>query len=184
MKKFTISSMFIFAVVTLFTSGCATYTTHFDYDPEVRFVELTNYDWLSSPAGSGEVNELVVKRIKAAVEMQLEEKGYIKDNSQPDFLIALRGGRETKVDVVDWGYTYRGPNHYNRGYSAQRDRIDVYKYEEGTLIIDFVDAATRELTWRGSVTGVIDPAATPEKRDKVVNEAVARVLANFPPPVK
>ena len=169
--------------VALTVLGCATYTTHYDYDPQVRFVELKNYDWLE-PVNKGQVlNELTVKRIITAVDNQLAGKGYSMDSGNPDFLVAIHGGTEKKVDVVDWGYSYRGFENYRYSTYSRNRRIDVYEYEEGTLIIDFVDGDTRELIWRGSVTKVIDPKANPEKREKVINEAVAKALENFPPPV-
>ena len=184
MKNFGRLSAVILSVMALSTLGCATYTTTYDYDPAVRFAELRNFDWLNSPGSSQAVDELTVKRIKAAVESQLAEKGYSMDTSNPDFLIAAHGGKEKKVDVVDWGYTYRGNNRYNYGYDGRNRQIDVYQYQEGTLILDFVDATSRELIWRGSVSKVIDPDASPEKRDKTVNEAVTKVLEKFPPPAK
>ena len=177
-------SAVILSVMALLTLGCATYTTNYDYDPSVQFTELRNFNWLNPPGSGQAMDELTVKRIKAAVERELAEKGYSMDTSNPDFLIAAHGGKETNVDVVDWGYTYRGTNHYNYGYARGGRRIDVYEYQEGTLILDFVDATSRELIWRGSVSKVIDPNASPEKRDKTVNEAVTKVLDNFPSVVK
>jgi hypothetical protein len=184
MKNIGILSVLIFSLMVLTTAGCATYTTHYDYDPGVRFEELSNYDWLNPPDTGQPVNELTIKRIKAALEKQLTVLGYSMATSNPDFLIAIHGGKQTKINVVDWGYTYRGNEQYHYGYTHRAQRVDVYEYEQGTLILDFVDAASQELIWRGTVTGVIDPNPTPEKRDKVINEAVAKVLENFPPPVE
>lgn len=164
-------------------AGCATYTTQYDYDPEARFEELGTYNWLNPPGKGQAVDELTLKRIKASLERHLAQKGYSIVTSNPDFLIAIHGGKEKKVNVVDWGYTYRGNEHYRYGYAPREKQINVYQYETGTLILDFVDAASQELIWRGSVSKVIDPNPTPEKRDKVINEAVARVLEKFPPPV-
>ena len=52
---------------------------------------------------------------------------------------------------------------------------------EGTLIIDFVEPNSKNLLWRGAAKGVFDNARTPEKRDKMINEAVQKILQNFPP---
>jgi hypothetical protein len=185
MKRNLILSALLLVIGVLYISGCATYTTRYDYDPQVRFAELTSYDWLTT-AGKGQtVDELVLKRIKTALKGQLAAKGYKMDISNPDFLIAIHGGKEKKVDVVDWGYDYRGYDHYRygyHGYGSRQRRIDVYEYEEGTIILDFVDSTSRELIWRGSVTKVLNADPTPEKREQMINEAVARVLENFPPP--
>jgi hypothetical protein len=54
-------------------------------------------------------------------------------------------------------------------------------YEVGTLILDFVDADSRELIWRGSAEAVMDVSVGPEYRKKKINEAVGMVLTYFPP---
>ena len=52
---------------------------------------------------------------------------------------------------------------------------------EGTLIIDMIDASTKQLVWRGSATGVLDENPSPEKVTQNVNNAVAAILAQYPP---
>lgn len=183
MKNIGMLSMLLLFAIGLATAGCATYTTHYDYDPEARFEELSNYDWLNPPDVDQGVVEFTIKRIQTAMEKQLTEKGYSLDTSNPDFLIAIHGGKEKIINVVDWGYTYRRNYRYNYSYPLNQG-IDVYEYEEGTLIIDFIDAASQKLIWRGSVIKALDSNPTPEKREKVINEAVSRALENFPPPGK
>ncbi len=98
----------------------------------------------------------------------------------PDFLIALHTGKQAKVNIRDWGYSH---GRYGRDWGATGgSRIDVYQYEEGTIMLDFVDAESRELIWRGTATAEIDLQRTPEERDKLVDEGVTEMLKNFPPP--
>jgi len=72
------------------------------------------------------------------------------DTANPVFVISLHGGKEKKVNEVDWDYDYRvyDPSY---GHACRDQRIDVYQYEEGSLILDFVDATSLELIWRGPV---------------------------------
>jgi len=37
------------------------------------------------------------------------------------------------------------------------------------------------LAWRGSVSGVLETNPTPEKMDKNVNEAMAKMFSQYPP---
>ena len=60
--------------------------------------------------------------------------------------------------------------------------VDVYQYTEGTLILDLIEAKSKQLVWRGMAQGTIDENASPEQRERRLNEAVMRMLANFPPP--
>jgi Holliday junction resolvasome RuvABC endonuclease subunit len=48
-------------------------------------------------------------------------------------------------------------------------------------IIDVIDMNKKELVWRGTGTGVINPNATVEERTTNINNAVAQILAQFPP---
>jgi hypothetical protein len=48
----------------------------------------------------------------------------------------------------------------------------------GTLLIDVIDAHTNELIWRGTASGIVDPGKTAEQ----IQDVVARMLVNFPPP--
>jgi len=59
--------------------------------------------------------------------------------------------------------------------------IDVYQYEEGSLVLDVIDPAQSELVWRGTASKAIDRSWTPEERETEVREAVRALLAEFPP---
>lgn len=167
-------------------AGCATYRVRYDYETGVEFGRYRTFDWMAPPRPDAEISSLTIRRIRTAVQTRLREKGYDRDEADPDFLIAAHTGRETKIDVVDWGYHYGGFHRYHLGYHMgyfhPGYRIDVYQYQQGTLILDFVDRDSREMIWRGTVTRVIDPDLTPEERERVIGEAVSRVLENFPPP--
>ncbi len=159
--------------------ACSTISVNYDYDRGADFTVLRTYDWLPIPPEAG-VDGITVKRIINAVDAGLEAKGFTRTSEAPDFLIAAYGEKVTKVQVRDRGYDY-GRYRY-RGYPGLEDRrIDVYQYEEGTLILDFVDAHKSELIWRGSASAVIDPYASPEKRERQISEAVEKMLGNFPP---
>jgi hypothetical protein len=45
------------------------------------------------------------------------------------------------------------------------------------------DSAKHDLVWRGVASKTIDPKAKPEKRQKNLDKAVAKLLKNYPPPV-
>ena len=51
----------------------------------------------------------------------------------------------------------------------------------GTLIIDVFDAAERELVWRGSGEGRVNQARSPEDRQERIDDAVRKILRDFPP---
>jgi hypothetical protein len=179
--------------MSLLLSGCSGITVDYDFDAGQDFTRMRTYDWLPMPEKT-KMDVFSVKRIKRAVERELAAKGLSRSRETPDFLIALHGGRRREVDIVEWGYAYaphgyyhgshrRGRRYYGGGprYYEYRRGIDAYAYEVGTLILDFVDADSRELIWRGSAEAVMDISVGPERREKKINKAVGMVLMYFPP---
>ena len=65
-------------------------------------------------------------------------------------------------------------------YLSQPDRSR-FQSEEKALTIDFVDPKSKELIWRGAAKAFLDPKETPEKQEKLVNEAEQKILKNFSP---
>jgi len=54
----------------------------------------------------------------------------------------------------------------------------------GQLDLDMYDSANKRLVWRGTVSKTLDPNAKPEKRQKNLDNAVAKLLKNYPPKKK
>ena len=165
----------VLLLLLLLAAGCsAIYDVSHDYDREADLNQLRSYDWLPIPEGA-EADDLVLGRVKRAVNAEMAEKGIRTATANPDFLIATHAGSEEKVTQRDWGYTYS--SYWHRGGGRSR----AFRYQEGTLVLDFVDADTKQLIWRGQAKGFVDKNSNPEKDDKLVNEAVQKILKNFPP---
>jgi hypothetical protein len=105
-------------------------------------------------------------------------RGMAEDPSAPGVLVVYHVGFKDKIQVTDWGYNY---SPYYWGYGGGR-QLDVYQYQEGTLIIDVVDAGTKNLIWRGTGTKVIENTQlTPEQMKARIDEIVHKIMASFPP---
>jgi hypothetical protein len=169
--------MRVLALVLL--AACSTVSTSFDYDTSFDFSKLKSYRWADVPS-KADANPFAVQRANAAVETQLKAKGYVPATGTPDFLVATYVGQRSRIQVTDWGYGY-GPRAAWYGPGAG---VDVYEYEEGSLIVDIVDARSKRLVWRGSAIAVVDPGATPDERTERIQEAVAKMFKDFPPPRK
>ena len=60
-------------------------------------------------------------------------------------------------------------------------REQTVEYEAGTLVIDFVDARTQRVIWRGwAQTELQELLRDPERMSKTVNQAVIRMLQQLP----
>jgi hypothetical protein len=54
----------------------------------------------------------------------------------------------------------------------------------GQLDLDMYDSANHDLVWRGVASKTIDANAKPDKQQKNLIKAVAKLLKNYPPRVK
>jgi len=60
--------------------------------------------------------------------------------------------------------------------SATSSTIDV-----GTLAVDMYDPSTKQLVWTGRATKTLNPSSNQEKNQKNLNNAMAKLLKNYPP---
>ena len=54
----------------------------------------------------------------------------------------------------------------------------------GQLALDMYATSPKALVWRGVASKTLDTKAKPEKQQKNLEKAVAKVLKNYPPKVK
>ena len=132
--------------------------------PELAFSTLHTFRMLPSPArrdgrpvtGSDDPmidNSIANRAIRERVVKTLEERGYVAEEKNPDFDVALYAAAREKLDVTVWDYGYPiAPRWY--GYYP-RSTQTVTQYTEGSVVIDLVNPRTRELIWRGTGTATL-----------------------------
>jgi hypothetical protein len=122
------------------------------------------------------VSGLVAQRIRKAVDAELEKEGLAVTEGDPDLLVAFHTGVKDKINVTDWGYSY---GDYYWGWGGRQ--IDVYQYQQGSLVVDLIDFQTKELVWRGWAQKTLDENPTPQKTDRTIQEAVSKMFQRYPP---
>ncbi|MHC4972744.1 MAG: DUF4136 domain-containing protein [Planctomycetota bacterium] len=175
------------AVAALLLAACSSVQVSTDFDPGADFAALKTYAWLprkAQPTGDPRLDStLLHERIRSAVDAQLAERGYKKTAAgRADFHVAYHTAVERKMDVdtIYRGYGY-GPDI--GGWNAGHETV-VFEYDQGTLLLDFLHPRSHRLLWRGSASAVVSESSTPEKRTKLINSAVAKLLDRFPPEQK
>jgi len=163
----------------LFAAGCSGLSTTTDYDPATDFSKLKSWAWFEAGPPNANVDTLTDTRIRGAVEAELVGKGLRKvDSGTPDFAVKYHAAVQQKVEhrptTVSVGYGWR---YGHVGVSSS----DVNVYSEGTLVVDFIHLQKKELLWRGTVSGAVEPQRSPQERTARIQEAVAKMLAQFPP---
>jgi hypothetical protein len=166
-------------------TGCATGPRiSSDVDPSADFSRYRSFAFYSPLAIESQgYTTLVSGRMKAAARAQMESRGYAYDEKSPDLWVNLNAFMQEKTDVVstpevdyDYYYSYRARRYVAVPY--WRDRTDVYRYTEGTLNVDLVDARQNKLVWEGVAVG--RARAKPEERAARIDAAITDIFARFP----
>lgn len=156
-----------------------------DYVEGTDFVPYRTWDYMPNQGSTANAasNQLVDQRLRAAVERTLGEKGFRRDTSDPDFYVGyqLILDNETTYETVNdyWGTGWGYGGMYGGGMTSSRTRE--INYTVGTLVVDFFDADERQLIWRGTAEGTIEPQNTPAERQAQADNAVRAILDQFPP---
>ncbi len=193
-QKVRILSVLITITSLLVFTGCATVTSHSDWDTSANFSALQTYSWVPGQqplTGDARIdnNTLLDQRVRQAVNTVLTSKGYIKTDTNPDFWVSYSAAIEAKIDAVtmpSYGYAtpYVGPYgeaRYDYSGMWSGSTTSVMQYDEGSLILDVADAKTRRLIWRGTVSDVVDPSRSPEKKQQIIEQAISKAFSEFPP---
>jgi hypothetical protein len=139
---------------------------------------------------AAQVSDIVDKQIKTTLDAELVKKGLTKvENDPADLYIGYQAGVSQEKQFTsyssDWGY---GGGWYGRGWygggmstttTGQTSTIYI-----GQLAFDMYDVAKKQLVWRGLASKTLDQKAKPDKQQKNLTKAVAKLLKNYPPPVK
>jgi hypothetical protein len=163
-------------------SGCSNVHVETDWDPEADFAALRTWAWLEHASQETDhpllKSPLLHERVQRAVEDELGMRGYRQVSAnQADFRVGYHMSLEQKLDVLTidrmYGYGRWGGWTYPETY--------VTEYQEGTLILDVVDARRGKLAWRGWAARPIYEQPSPEESEKNIREAVAAILERYPP---
>ena len=152
-----------------------------DYDSAADFAALKTFNWMPA-TGNAAGDELLVKKIRNTVDVQLQAKGRRMAADNPDFLIGMAlSGKTTYGGSTAVGMSVGIPVGRAGSVSVGGGKSQAHEKKEGTLVMDFVDAKTKSLVWRATAVVAVSPTASPEEKQRQINEVIAAMLAHFPP---
>ncbi|MCH7680729.1 DUF4136 domain-containing protein [candidate division KSB1 bacterium] len=169
----------LLSLLLVATMNCSRMRVKQEYNEGFDFSRMKTFTWLEQPEKPFEylTNPIanwqqIDKQIKEAVNRELERRGYIRTFEGPDFSITYHLRVQDKI--------YSHDQSYRTDYRT--DKSVRLSYREGTLVLDFVDAETSELLWRGSASRTVSQAEPdPEDTQEKITTAVQRMLESFPP---
>jgi hypothetical protein len=178
------------AASLLVLGGCASGPdVRVEYDRTVDFTHYQTFGFVS-PLGTDRngYQSMVSQYLTAATQREMEARGMRRVSSNPQLLVNFNAAltekmRVTATPVPVVGIGYGGYYGYRAGmYGAwplYQDWTTVSPYNEGTLNIDIVDAARKQMVWEGVVTDIV----TQEMLDNMqasIDAAVAAAFAKYP----
>ncbi len=187
MKRISLLAAIALSVLGL--SSAWAQDVRYNFDKNTDFAKFKTYKWVVLKDATP-MNSLVDKEIKNAIDTELAAKGLTKVvDGASDLYVGYQGAVEHEKQFTSfdssWGYGggwYRG-GWYGGPYSGISTGQTTTIYI-GQLAVDIYDSANKDLVWRGVVSKTLDPKAKPDKQEKNLNKAVAKLMKNYPPKVK
>lgn len=157
----------------------------YNYVAGTDFSKYKTYKWVRVP-NAQYPNSILDGQIMQAIDTQLAAKGLTKTEDNPDlyvvYQVAVNQEKQwntysTGGDMWGWG-GWRGWGGMSTS-TTTTSTINV-----GTLNCDIYDVATKKQIWRGEASKTLGSGKDPQKVQKNLNKAMAKLFKKYPPPVK
>lgn len=162
---------------------------------DVDFSEFDSFAYLPGIENdTSEYRTIFEDRVVQEVNHQMESRGYHLDPDDPDLLVLVKTmfDQEDRLERRPVARTY---NYYTPGFYTTRPLGPVYytnynaiprvsgysgiqevEYTEGTFVVDIIDAANRQIIWRGW-------SQTPVDRENLassINAYINNIFEEYP----
>lgn len=153
----------------------------YDFVQGTDFSKYRTYKWVEVQGGT-HPDQIISGQIRQAIDSQLAAKGLTKTNDENadlyvSYQIAVDQQKQWNAYGMGGGWGWGG------GMATATSSI----INIDTLVLDIYDRAAKKQIWQGrvgSVTKDITPGKNPEKTQEHLDKAVAKLLKNYPPPLK
>ena len=139
-----------------------------DSNPSAPFSTYKTYAW--APGASG-LESLTEQRLHQGVDQRLAARGLTQTTASPDLVVTAHVKTQERQELIPTGFGY-GPWWGGVGGAYVETSI------EGTLILDFYDAKTKQMVWRGVATATASDK--PTKNAEKISKALDKMFAQFP----
>lgn len=164
-------------VVGLF-SNCSVSRVVSDYDPQSNFQEfktfviceddlkVQNHDFLEYDTA---LNRM---RIKNALENEMQTRGYIINNEQPELQVGFKLNIEDEiVEIYHCSSDIRTPYW-------EDCKFEQYEFTEQYILVYVTDLAKDQIIWQGSLAKPLE--VSPKRMAGEIQKVVHRVFKEYP----
>ena len=165
--------------ITLILSSCSSIKVFSDYDRNIDFSNYETFAYFKPEIDKVDISDLDKRRILKALDSEMNLKGLSKSET-PDLLIGFTTKAKEQIYVNTgnnfgwgWGWGFNPWFWGNGGYNSVSTRT------EGTLYVNIIDAATKQLIWQGKGRGGINEFM--KNRDERISLFIHEIVENYPP---
>lgn len=166
-------------LITLILSSCSSIKVFSDYDRNIDFSNYETFAYFKPEIDKVDISDLDKRRILKALDSEMNLKGLSKSET-PDLLIGFTTKAKEQIYVNTgnnfgwgWGWGFNPWFWGNGGYNSVSTRT------EGTLYVNIIDAATKQLIWQGKGRGGINEFM--KNRDELISLFIHEIIENYPP---
>jgi hypothetical protein len=155
-------------------ASCSSITVKTHADPRADLAKYRTYALSPTPVkGSRTLSPTSFATLRSSLDSGLAAKG-IHAASKPSFLVEYSVATRPETSVVMVPGTAA-----NGGWSGYVGGTPMLSYfTEGSIVLRFVDRATKRVIWRGTATGIV---GNRKDHQKSLAEAVRKLLDEYPP---
>jgi hypothetical protein len=150
-----------------------------NYVPGTDFSGYKTYKWVEIQ-GAEKPDQILDTQIKQAIDKALAAKGFTK--AAGDAADLAIGYQVALTQQQQWN-TY-STGGYGWRYGGGMSTATSTTIQIGTVALDMYDATAKELVWKGQASKTLSGEKDPEKRQKNIDKAMAKLLKDFPPKPK
>jgi hypothetical protein len=181
-------SFALLALATLLAACASGPDLRSDYDRTADFAQYRTFGFVDKlGTDSAGYSSLVTSHFKSAVTREMESRGYVLNQANPDLLVNFNASSRTQTDVQSMPsaapmgmgyYGYRGGMYAPWPMYSTND-VQTVHYKVGTANIDVVDAKRKQLIWEGVGEGRLKEESL-QNPGPAIDRAVALLFQSYP----
>jgi hypothetical protein len=157
----------------------------YTFDKKADFSKYKTYRWEKHPK-SIDIDTATLRQLGAAFDAELAKKGLTRtDSPTADIVIVFQAavGIDEKVEFFQAGWGLEpalDAAWYTSGGHVATTNIEKSVIAVGSINLDMFDATKKQLVWRGIVSKALEAGVSPDKKQKNINSAAAKLISNYP----
>ena len=175
------------AMLLLLCVSASAQDVRYNFLAGTDFSKYKTYKWVRVPKAQYP-NQILDGQIMQSIDAQLALKGLTRtEGDNPDLYVTYQVAvnQEQQWNSYSTGGDMWGWGRWGGGWGGmQTTTTTSTTINIGTLDLDIYDAAAKNQIWRGAASKTLGSGKDPKKVQKNLDKAMAKMLKNYPPPVK